>query len=83
VSARQALRPASRAWNWLYARVWGYFWLPCPLCGRHFGGHEWRITEGRASTIPVPGGLGGQQAICPDCTQAGRGNAAWRAWQQQ
>jgi hypothetical protein len=18
----------------------GYFWLPCPLCGVHFGGHE-------------------------------------------
>lgn len=18
----------------------GYFWLKCPICGRHFGGHE-------------------------------------------
>ncbi len=22
------------------ARLGGYFWLPCPLCGRMFGGHE-------------------------------------------
>jgi hypothetical protein len=24
----------------LWATVWGYFWLPCPNCGRMFGGHE-------------------------------------------
>jgi hypothetical protein len=24
----------------LYAFVAGYFWLPCPVCGRMFGGHE-------------------------------------------
>jgi hypothetical protein len=24
----------------LYAHLFGYFWLPCPLCGRMFGGHE-------------------------------------------
>jgi hypothetical protein len=23
-----------------YARTMGYFWLPCPRCGRMFGGHE-------------------------------------------
>lgn len=23
-----------------WARAWGYFWLPCPLCRRMFGGHE-------------------------------------------
>ncbi len=23
-----------------YAWVAGYFWLPCPVCGREFGGHE-------------------------------------------
>ena len=22
------------------ARLGGYFWLPCPECGRMFGGHE-------------------------------------------
>lgn len=24
----------------LYAWLFGYFWLPCPVCGRMFGGHE-------------------------------------------
>ena len=28
--------------NALYARAFGYFWLPCELCGRPYGGHEWR-----------------------------------------
>ena len=23
-----------------YATVKGYFWLPCPICGKNFGGHE-------------------------------------------
>jgi hypothetical protein len=23
-----------------YATSMGYFWLPCPRCGRMFGGHE-------------------------------------------
>ncbi len=26
--------------NWLIALLGGYFWLPCPLCGKKFGGHE-------------------------------------------
>ena len=26
--------------NWAYAMTHAYFWLPCPLCGRYFGGHE-------------------------------------------
>lgn len=29
-----------RLFNRLWAMLWGYFWLPCPLCGRMFGGHE-------------------------------------------
>lgn len=24
----------------VYAFLAGYFWLPCPICGRKFGGHE-------------------------------------------
>ena len=24
----------------LWAAIAGYFWLPCPRCGRMFGGHE-------------------------------------------
>lgn len=30
------MRPLQR----LYAFLFGYFWLPCPVCGEHFGGHE-------------------------------------------
>lgn len=26
--------------NWVWS-IWGrFFWLPCPLCKRNFGGHE-------------------------------------------
>ncbi len=25
----------------VYAWFAGYFWLPCPVCGQMFGGHEW------------------------------------------
>jgi len=24
----------------LYANLHGYFWLPCPICKKMFGGHE-------------------------------------------
>lgn len=32
----------------IYAKFCGYFWMPCPICGRPFGGHELRgvITQG-------------------------------------
>ena len=29
-----------RWWRWLHARIFGYFWMPCPHCGEEFGGHE-------------------------------------------
>lgn len=29
-----------RLLNRIYAFLFGYFWLPCPLCGEMFGGHE-------------------------------------------
>ncbi|MBF6174038.1 hypothetical protein [Nocardia blacklockiae] len=46
-----------------HARVNGYFWLPCELCGRHFGGHE--IT----SSMHLPGSEPGiLTRICPVCT---------------
>lgn len=31
-----------RTFHRLYAKIVGYFWLPCPICGRYFGGHEWQ-----------------------------------------
>ena len=55
-----------------YASAFGYFWEPCPLCGRKFGGHEWREIDGKECVIPTSEpGIG--EGICPDCTRAGRG----------
>jgi hypothetical protein len=31
--------------NKLWANFWGYFWKPCPLCGRYTGGHEWNSID--------------------------------------
>jgi hypothetical protein len=57
-----------------YADALGYFWLPCPLCTRPFGGHEWRPVAGREASIPDPlAGPGSSVGICPRCTRAGRG----------
>lgn len=55
----RGVRRGPRWWHRLYARLAGYFWLPCPVCGRMFGGHEIggiiggvvhgdRITPGKA-----------------------------------
>jgi hypothetical protein len=30
-----------KLFRWLRAKFGGYFWLPCPWCGRMFGGFEW------------------------------------------
>ena len=74
----------------LYARLFGYFWAPCPLCGKHFGGHQWKDRRGMTASIRVLGramvttenGALVQQlsapmlkAICPKCTKAGLGTA--------
>jgi hypothetical protein len=70
-----------RGWHRFYAWVCGYGWLPCPLCGTPFGGHQWRDIGGRSSTIPDPkrpGAPGAGVAICPACTRAGRGSKALR-----
>lgn len=54
-----------------YASVAGYFWLPCALCGRRMGGHEWRSVDGRPDSIP-DGGPGATRGICPVCSYEGR-----------
>lgn len=47
----------------LYAKAFGYYWLPCVLCRLHHGGHE--ISE----SIPDPTrGPNAGVAICPVCT---------------
>jgi len=57
-----------------------FFWLPCPLCGEEFGGHEWRDIGGLPSRVPdpmnqpaSPSGPVMSVGICPACTRAGRG----------
>lgn len=52
-----------RAVHELWAKTHGYYWLPCILCGRMYGGHE--IT---AVTPDPTRGEGGGQTICPFCT---------------
>ena len=50
-----------RWWANAKATSLGYFWLPCPRCGRMFGGHE-----GRGS-MPKPGGSPAEELMtcCP------------------
>jgi len=58
----------------------GFFWLPCPLCKREFGGHE-RVDSVHESSIPKEWTtdemgiveLHMSTAICPDCTVQGLG----------
>ena len=47
-----------------YAASRGYFWLPCVLCGREYGGHEITVD------IPDPTDEARQlwRSICPVCT---------------
>lgn len=48
-----------------YAERGGYFWLPCPLCGWEFGGHE------SGGTVPdLTRGPGYGTAVCSACTRA-------------
>lgn len=59
--------------NRWYAKALGYFWLPCPLCGRGFGGHEWPRRDGVPVTVPDPDRPNGGLGICPWCAEAGHG----------
>jgi len=50
--------------RWLqkwYANLRGYFWLPCPLCGEYFGGHEWRTGDYLFYSDRNASG------VCPNC----------------
>lgn len=65
--------PWRAAHHW-YATHNHYFWLPCPLCGTPFGGHEWRAVGGKIASVPDPcGDRRSSVGICPRCTKAGRG----------
>ena len=52
-------------WRWFhhgFAAFWRFFWLPCPLCGREFGGHE------AGGSIPM-GDSGDGGCVCSECTR--------------
>jgi hypothetical protein len=61
----------------VYAFLVRYFWLPCPMCGRKFGGHESGAT---LYDSPHEG-----HVVCRDCSgEAERINAErHKAWSQQ
>jgi hypothetical protein len=64
-------RFAARAW----ASLAGYFWTPCRICGREFGGFEWDDYGGHDGNIPKTWPLYNSSGfgICPTCTRQGVG----------
>ncbi len=68
---RQSVLP--RWVHHIYAVLFHYYWLPCPLCGQMTGGHEWHDRNGLSSTLRVGPSRG--KAICASCTLEGRGHS--------
>jgi len=64
------IRLLPQCWRWLhrgYACAFGFFWLPCVLCGRLYGGHQ------AAGEVPDPTrGPGSGIAVCPQCVKDGK-----------
>lgn len=55
-----------RRWfHWTYAHAFAYYWLPCPLCGEYYGGHE--SHYGGYIDVPAPGG--GSYTVCDTCAR--------------
>jgi len=54
-----------------YANQHGYFWLPCPICGEYFGGHETNCDRHFTSLD------GRHWSICPKCYKKGLGDSDW------
>ena len=50
-----------RALHRLYAWLFGYFWLPCPVCGKMYGGHE--IVNGWTAALMKDGHA---YCVCPN-----------------
>jgi hypothetical protein len=58
------LRKKPRWLEHLKATIGGYFWLPCPICGEYFGGHE----KDSGSWYQ---GQGGGAVVCVNCSKEG------------
>lgn len=52
-----------RLFHYLRAKLSGYFWIPCPVCGENFGGHE--ITAGKCEAMPISGDWHHGKLVCP------------------
>jgi hypothetical protein len=65
--------PRNPRWlNWLYAITHAYYWLPCCICGRKYGGHEPSGT--------VMHDWNGGQSCCELCAEeADKRNAEYMA----
>lgn len=52
----------------LLAMIGGFFWLPCPVCGRMFGGHE--LTRVDTASVVIADGT--RRVVCtnPMCSHA-------------
>jgi hypothetical protein len=62
-----------QAHEW-FALEHGFFWAPCVLCGREWGGHEWRDIDGKPSQVHLnPDEPTTGTGICPQCTRDGKG----------
>ncbi len=46
----------------LYAELFGYFWMPCPICGNMFGGQE---VKRKPVFLRTERGKG--RIVCPGC----------------
>lgn len=77
--SRKPPKPDAARWRHRrYAIRHGFFWMPCPMCGRYTGGHEWSDIGELRSVIYVIGdreGLG--HGICRKCTLAGKGGKTY------
>jgi len=66
-----------RRWRWInkvYARLFSYFWLPCPVCKEYFGGHEYggSIREGQ--------GYNSGRCICYKEACKEKARKSWANW---
>lgn len=63
-----------------YARREGYFFLPCPVCGEWFGGHEIAHLETRTLFTRAVGPLSYGMLVCPreECR-----DVAAKSWESQ
>jgi hypothetical protein len=81
---RHAIWRFKRRAHRAYAHAFGYFWIPCPICGIEFGGHEKqggrlfaRLEDIAALILENPNAepqpFGTSRGVCKNC-----GDAAYR-----